>query len=1137
MLDETRSVHEDELGAVIASYLEAADEGRPPAPADLLARHPHLADDLRAFLAAEQHLAEAAGAGAPGAGGPQTETLSTAGDRSIVADELPEVGAMFGEYELLEVIGEGGMGVVYKARHRRLKRVVALKLIHAGRHATRAERERFRVEAEAAARLSHPGIVQLYEVGEHDGQPFLASEFCGGGALAARLDGTPRPADVAARIVAELAAAVQAAHDHDILHRDLKPANVLLTEDARLKIGDFGLAKLLDQVEFLTQTNAILGSPPYMSPEQAAGQAAVGRATDVYALGAILYELLTGRPPFRGATPAETVQSVVRNEPAAPRRLNRAVPRDLQTICLRCLEKNPAKRFASATDLADDLNRFLRGEAIRSRPVGPLGRLWRWGRRNPKVALLTGLTALLLVVIAVGGVVLSVRLSTALGRANEDRDAARLAEREAKEKLLLSLVSEAKASRYSRRIGQRFDSLVAIRKASALARELDQPPAVFDELRNLAIAALALPDLQPTDRWVSEPTDPGWATTYYCDFDPRFRRAALSSTEGAVSVRRVGADPDDSAELARFPGFGGETLVRWAPDGRHLAVRHFLIKRLQVWKEEGSRFRLVLEEQNQCWDCDFSPDGQHLVSVGAGDIRVYHLERGEKVRSVAVQNPGQRFSAHHPQLSQIALCVRDGVQIVDLATGATVKRIPLPQTPAHVAWHPHGELLAITTDHQVLVRDASSGRQLHRLEHPGGHIHVSFNSSGDVLATSGWFGGLRLWNPYTGRLVFSTERTSAYPRFGPDGLLARVFSTGGQRSTGPVARFESAPIYRTLAVGAGRTGGWDYMSCGLHPDGRLLASGTGQGFGLMDLATGGERVFVPVPTTAVMFEPSGSLLTTTSAGLHRWPVRADPVHPNRFCVGPPELIPVRLRAIGGHLAHGADGQVLAAGSIDGGFVWHRDRPDAAIPLRPHGECRAVAVSPNGALVATGSQSGNELKVWDARTGTLIRAFPTGNYRTMPYFSPDGQWLMNRDGQTWRVADWSPGPRHPGERGVAFAPKMRLAAWGGHKGFVPLVDPDTGRELARLEDPHQDTLFGLAFSPDGAQLFGFTNDSYCVRVWDLRLLRAELQHLGLNWSAPPYPAAPSTPADPGLLQLELIGAGTLQPTTPPAPDKP
>jgi tRNA A-37 threonylcarbamoyl transferase component Bud32 len=271
-------------------------------------------------------------------------------------------------YEIGELLGRGGMGLVFKARQQALKRHVALKIVVSGAHAGADERARFRTEAEAVARLHHPGIVQIYEVGEQAGCPYLALEFVSGGSLAQQLDGTPMPPRRAAQLLLDLARAVQHAHEQGIIHRDLKPANVLLTEAGVAKIADFGLAKLLDVEQSHTQTGTVLGSPSYMAPEQAAGQVrTIGRAADVYALGAILYELLTGRPPFIGASFLETLDQVRTHDPAPPQVLQPRVPEDLATICLKCLEKNPAERYPSSAALAQDLDRFLRGEAIAAR--------------------------------------------------------------------------------------------------------------------------------------------------------------------------------------------------------------------------------------------------------------------------------------------------------------------------------------------------------------------------------------------------------------------------------------------------------------------------------------------------------------------------------------------------------------------------------------------------------------------------------------------------------------------------------------------------------------------------------------------------------------------------------------------------
>jgi serine/threonine-protein kinase len=326
-------------------------------------------------------------------------------------------------YEILGELGRGGMGVVYKARQTALRRLVALKVIGAGAWAGSGEVARFRAEAQAVARLQHPNIVQIYEVGEHDGRPFFSLEYVDGGSLADKLDGTPLPARAAAELIRTLALAIHAAHERGIVHRDLKPANILLScsretpasasaalagvsrlHEAVPKIADFGLAKRLGDDAGLTHTGTVLGTPSYMAPEQAQGQVHhIGPAADTYALGAILYELLTGRPPFRGASGLDTLQQVKSEPPVAPTRLQHQVPCDLETICLKCLEKEPHKRYPTARALAEDLRHFLAGEPIRARPATVWERAWKWAKRRPAVAaLLVLLIAAPLALLAVG---------------------------------------------------------------------------------------------------------------------------------------------------------------------------------------------------------------------------------------------------------------------------------------------------------------------------------------------------------------------------------------------------------------------------------------------------------------------------------------------------------------------------------------------------------------------------------------------------------------------------------------------------------------------------------------------------------------------------------------------------------------
>jgi serine/threonine-protein kinase len=331
---------------------------------------------------------------------PARGSTDSANTRDTLTQNRPPHGAdlplpLIPGYEVLGELGRGGMGIVYKARHIELNRLVALKIVLAGVYAGLEERTRFHLEAEAVAQFQHPNIVQIYQVGAHGGIPYFALEYVSGGSLDKKLAGHPLPPCQAARLTQTLARAIHAAHQRGIVHRDLKPANVLLTADGTLKITDFGLAKRIDGKARQTKSNIIVGTPSYMAPEQAAGRTReIGPATDVYALGAILYEALTGRPPFHNEGTWDTITQVLNEEPLPPSRLQPKVPRDLETICLKCLKKDPDKRYRTAAELADDLQRFLDGRPVLARPIGALERSWKYVKRRPTVVALMALAAL-----------------------------------------------------------------------------------------------------------------------------------------------------------------------------------------------------------------------------------------------------------------------------------------------------------------------------------------------------------------------------------------------------------------------------------------------------------------------------------------------------------------------------------------------------------------------------------------------------------------------------------------------------------------------------------------------------------------------------------------------------------------------
>ena len=377
-MSTTDNQHDDALAAALDGYLADLQAGRKPDRAALVARHPELAAMLDCLDQLEQIAPPSsapAGTAEPGAAG--------------LVPRQPEAGAVidFGRYELLEEIGRGGMGVVYKARQKGLDRVVALKIILAGQLASPEVVRRFLAESRAAARLQHPNIVSVFEAGEFQGRHFFAMELVTGSNLAALARRGPLDPMDAARLVCTVARAVDHLHSQGIIHRDLKPSNILLDENGRPFVTDFGLAKLLDAQSQATQSGVIAGTPSYMPPEQAAGRVAqIGPRSDVYSLGAILYELLAGRPPFRAESPLDTLVQVIESEPTLLRDVNPLVPRELELICLRCLEKSSDARYPSAAALADDLERFLKGDAVEARPHGVWQQARRWARREPALA-------------------------------------------------------------------------------------------------------------------------------------------------------------------------------------------------------------------------------------------------------------------------------------------------------------------------------------------------------------------------------------------------------------------------------------------------------------------------------------------------------------------------------------------------------------------------------------------------------------------------------------------------------------------------------------------------------------------------------------------------------------------------------
>jgi WD40 repeat protein len=671
-------------------------------------------------------------------------------------------------YELHCELGRGGMGVVYKARHLALNRVVALKMILAGGHAGPAELARFKTEAEAIARLQHPNIVQIHEVGQHDGMPFFSLEFCAGGSLEKKLGGTPLPPKQAAALLEQLARAMDAAHRQDVIHRDLKPANVLLTKEGTPKVTDFGLAKKLDEVG-QTQTNAVVGTPSYMAPEQAEGSKQVGARADVYALGAILYECLTGRPPFKAATVLDTLLQVASDEPVAPRQLNAKVPRDLETICLKCLYKEPARRYASAGDLADDLGRFQAGEPIRARPAGAVARALNWARRRRALAAVVVVSVAAAVSLATGGAFFTARLAEQVSRAeraegeandraeeaereklNAERlarleaDASRLAQQEKYaaiaarkdafaalaekiDKLRESYLSQAQARRNSQLVGQRFASLSALSEAANIRPGL--------RLRNEVIASLALLDLRPSNAPFLAPgvvhrqgapnrITVCRATGLVATINPDRKTVTVRDNRGQLIVEMAHPQIID--------------IMHWRRDGKYLAVGG-ADTCVHVWKIPEGKQQCVLEgHQSGIISLEYSPQGNVLASTSYdGDGRLWDPISGRRLLRSPFPFSGP-FSADGRQLG-------NGGGILDVADGrecrvlhhGTVGRGGDRSSYQHGVWgcdfSPDGRVLATAQINGAVLWDVETGDELARLPGVGG---VAFAPNGDLWMTT-----------------------------------------------------------------------------------------------------------------------------------------------------------------------------------------------------------------------------------------------------------------------------------------------------------------------------------------------------------------------------------------------------------------
>jgi WD40 repeat protein len=1127
------------LDAAIAAYYREVEAGRTPERDAYLAEHADLRTELESFLA-DKAAFERQAALDPGA------TLPPQTPGAIAPGSPLGIVRYFGDYELIEEIARGGMGVVYRARQVSLNRTGALKMILTGRLASPADVQRFRTEAEAAANLDHPNILPIYEVGEHLGQQYFSMKLIAGGSLADRMkEFTARPRDAVGVVVA-VARAVHHAHQRGILHRDLKPANILLDADGTPFVTDFGLAKRVEGDSGLTQSGAIIGTPSYMAPEQARAEKQLTTAADVYALGAILYECLTRRPPFVGTTPLDTVLQVLDKELARPMNADR----DLATVAMKCLEKEPGKRYESAAALADDLDHWSRGEPIAARPTTAGERAWRWCKRNPA---LSGMAAALLLALVTGTLVSAWFARTASLRATDatisaadarQSEADAIAARNRAALLTIQATAEADKAKAARSDAERslYFNRVALAQQYWRADNVVQADRILSECREdlrgwewrylhrvCHAAVLAFPDC-------------GFAATAAFSEDGR-RMAAFDANRG-VQVWNLTIEGPSAEPVRLSAGIQQCTAGALSHDGSTLAVADKM-GNVALWdiapgtKRHGlGRLPLVVTS------LAFSPDGTRLAAAG-GDRRTANMliplfepSRREALRVWDVTTGQQLFSP--PGCGQSARCSPDGRRLLglkkhtalrlapntpdyDLALWDTATWAELPAPPAgasvHCDFSPDSRRLAISDFElsgraRLRVVEVETGKEVFSAPTPNGVGDVAFSPDGKFLAAvSGLFPSLSLWDLASGRIVRTIRDGGLWVgsvSFSPHGFVVTGNANGA-------IRFWDARVDPEVRVLASRAVG--RVSPGsISPDGSVVAIGQGSSVTLflgpvrsillLDAATGKPLHTLAGPVggpTRLAF--SGDSRRLISAGRDRAVRVWDIATGKEIC------------AFRGHdneatsIALSGAGQLAASTSYPPGTVeamqkgTYRPVPGAAkiwdattgrerLTVRHPEPISALALSADGRLLVT--TGGSVAKLWETGSGQEIRAVAgPGTWSDLGLkFGADGKTLLmaaGNDVSIWEVETGRErrlirGPRSQGfDGGALSAHGTRLATARGRD--VKLWDLITGAELLSLPLPEPDSpaaRFGwvvdVAFTSDGQRLTAVLTDGSVI-AWD------------------------------------------------------